>query len=126
MGAHISRYAEGLRRRMGAVPRKSDRRYDEHDVFVCLAFADGYVMCRYSYCLPVVKNLKEWQALSSYPLKVEQLTNFQCRVLELMDRGLHRSREIADELRANETRVSEAMDYLDAFKKNLMSYALKL
>ena len=102
--------------------RRGDRRWDDFGAIVCMAYVDGYVMCRRPRYLPGVWTLKEWQALSAYPLKIKHLTPFQRSVLEAMDQGLDTSREITDKLHSKETLVSEAMDYVDAFKRNLTMY----
>lgn len=48
---------------------------------------------------------------------MKRLTKFQHRVKVLME-VFRSSREIADAMRASETRVSEAMDRVDAWQKS--------
>jgi len=46
--------------------------------------------------------------------RMKKLTSFQLKVQSCMNQGMKTSREIADELHANETYVSEAMDIIES------------
>jgi hypothetical protein len=43
-------------------PKRGDVRTDNFGRIVCMAVADGYVMCRRPGCMPFVKSVKEWNA----------------------------------------------------------------
>lgn len=42
---------------------RGDVKRDHYGIFKCMAVADGYVMCRRPGRSPLVKSVKEWNAL---------------------------------------------------------------